>query len=346
MLNSSADPTGEPVYVAIEPSHRVIKGAHNRNLFAVSFLLATILSILSFVPIAMLRDLWIFILVVFVTLPIYFVLCANNLGDYPDIPIISVRPSRTSFARSWHRVRNIVRIGQLCLSTPDPSAAVDEVIAYLDARPKRQTAFLFIAGEKAFEKHGAFVHDFIRGVMSKFPDTRAGGLGKDCEFHHLPPNVCKVPFKKTEATIELLWYLAEASIECNENGLILREFFSDRYGILHFAPRPFYGVRRKDEPHQFRPFTPETAVRWVDALIDRYRPTDATFVSSKCFVIFRLPEGDRIPLTSSVLEEVRKKLQLKPRMYEVSNPLSGVRDGVPQVILCATTDRVGGGDDT
>lgn len=342
-----ADHTGEPVYIAIEPSRHVIGGPYSPKSLAMSIILASVLSSLSYVPVALLRGIWIFIYAALATLPVYFVICATSLSDYPNIPIITIDP-RAVDLRSWSWIRLLrrcLRVGQKSFLGSDPRTTIIGVTAYLDTRPRKQTAFLFVASEKAWSKYGNFVHRFIEGLERKFPSVRTGYLGTSHEFDGLPKDVCKVPFNRYTAVNDLLWYLADASVESNENGTVLHELFSSGYCILHFAPRPFKGLRWKNQQFQFRPFTPETAIRWVDALIDRYCLTDAKFVCAKSSVIFRLPTGDSIPLVSAIVEEVRRRLQVKPRMYEVSKPLSGVRRGTPQIVLCAATDRLMEGGD-
>jgi hypothetical protein len=298
------------------------------------------------VPVALLRGIWIFIYAALATLPVYFVICSTSLSDYPNIPIITIDPRAVDLRPwSWIRLlRRCLRVGQEYFLGSDPCATIDTVAAHLDARPRKQTAFLFVASEKAWSKYGNFVRRFIEGLERKFPSVRTGYLGTTDEFDGLPKDVCKVPSNKYTAVNDLLWYLADASVESNENGTVLHELFSSDYCILHFAPRPFKGLRWKNQPFQFRPFTPETAIRWIDALIDRYSLTEAKFVCAKSSVIVRLPTGDSIPLVSAIVEQVRRRLQVKPRMYEVSEPLSGVRRRTPQLILCAAADRLEGGD--
>ena len=329
----SYDQTGEPAYIIIDPHDHVIVGPISLNALLIGIFIALIFSsyasIFFFLLLGLFTGLLIFVLLFF----IFLILSLNSLGDYPEIPLILVNPRRRKFKfiPTLFGFFVTARIGFFSVVESNPSLAVDKVTGYLDSRKKRQTAFLFIANEKAWSRHSDFIQKFVEDVKCKFPNVNAGFLCKPNELDKVPKGICKVPFSRHKAIQDLLWYLAEASIKSNENGFILNELFSSSNCILYFAPRQFEGLRWKSQ-FQFHPFTPETAIRWIDALLERYCLTDVKLDFSKSYVIFRLPYGDSIPLTHTIVKEVERKLEVRPRVFEVNCPL-GIRKNTPQIIL-------------
>ena len=332
--NVLADLTGEPVYVAIEPHHRVIAGPISLKVLSIALFIAFMFSSDASVFFAHLLDPLLYICVFVGMFSVFFILSLVSLGDYPDIPLIWINPKRKSrFMTVLCRVLAPTRVGFFSILESDPSFAVQKIANYLDARKKRQTAFLVVASEKAWLKHNDFILEFVKKIGIKFPSTRVGYLGTFTELGRVPSQICKVPFERIHGIKDFLWYLAEASIEANENGSILYELFSQSYCILYFTPRPFRGLEWKGKDAKFHPFTPETTIRWIEALVDRYCLVDGNFSFISSYVIFRLPYGDGIPLTSSIIQEVRKRMEVRPRVFHVSSPLSRVRKNVSQIIL-------------
>ena len=338
--NISIDPTGEPVYIAIEPHHHVIAGPISLKVLLIALLIASVFSSDASVFFLRLLDPLRYTCVFVGLFLVFLILSLVNLGDYPEIPLIWINPKRKSrFIGVLGRFLAPTRVGFLSILESDPSSAVQKVTSYLDTRKKRQTAFLVVASEKAWLKHNDFILQFIKEIGSRFPSTRVGYLGTSAELGHVSSQICKVPFEKIYGVKDLLWYLAEASIEANENGCVLHKLLSQSYCILYFAPRPFRGIEWKGKVAKFHPFTPETAIRWIDALVDRYCLIDGNFSFVKSYVIVRLLHGDTVPLTSSIIQEVRKKMEVRPRVFSVSSPLSGARKNLPQIILGGTGNQ-------
>ena len=339
-MNSCPDDhTGQPAYIIIEPYQAVIGGPISSKVVSASLLLALAFSGCASVFFLFLFGLLHYVFAFVILFSVFLALSLDALSDYPEIPFIVVasRQHRFRFVSALCRFFMSTRIGFFSVFESDPTSAVDKVVSYLDARKRKQTAFLFIASEKAWARQSSFIEQFIREIGRRFPAVSIGYLGTFAELDHVPDQVCKVPFERIHGIKDLLWYLAEASIEANENGCILYELFSQSYCILYFTPRPFRGIEWKGKVAKFHPFTPETAIRWIDALVDRYSLVDGNFSFVRSYVIFRLPHGDGIPLTSSIIQEVRKRMEVEPRVFHVSSPLSRVRKNLPQIILVGAT---------
>ena len=335
MNSVSDDHTGEPAYIIMDPHHPVIGGPISVKVLGTSLLLAFAFSSCASLFFLLLLGLLYGIPVFMMLFCVFLILSLAALADYPDIPLILVtsKSQRPRFASALYRLFASTRVGFFSVFESVPALAANDVVSYLDAREKRQTAFLFMASEKAWARESSFIEQFIREIGHRFPAVRIGYLGTFTELDHIPDKICKVPFERIHGIKDLLWYLSEASIEANENGYVFYELFSQRYCILYFTPRSFRGIRWKGKIAKFYPFTAETAIRWIDALVDRYCLVDGNFSFVRSYVIFRLPHGDGIPLASSIIQEVRKRMEVRPRVFHVSSPLSRVRKNLPRIIL-------------